>query len=57
MYKNVALIALLAILVSGCQSGSSALDEAATIVAETVTARPPTATPTAKSTPLPSDTS
>ncbi len=56
MYKNVALIALLAILVSGCQSGSSALDEAATIVAETVTARPPTATPTAKSTPLPSDT-
>jgi len=56
MYKQAALIALFAILVTGCGSGPSALDEAATLVAETVTARPPTSTPTPESTPLPADT-
>lgn len=56
MYKHVAFIILVAILNSGCQSGPSALDEAASMVAETVTARPPTATSTAVPTPLPADT-
>jgi len=56
MYKHVAFIILFIVLASGCQSGPSALDEAATMVAETITARPPTATSVAKSTPLPADT-
>jgi len=56
MFKYTAFFTLLVILTSGCQSGSSALDEAATMVAETVTARPPTATSTPPSTPLPENT-
>ncbi|HKI54383.1 MAG TPA: hypothetical protein VJ987_09670 [Anaerolineales bacterium] len=56
MYKHVAFIILFAILISGCQTGPSALDEAATMVVETVSARPLTATPTPVSTPLPADT-
>lgn len=56
MYKYVALIVLFAILITGCQSSPSALDKAATMVAETITARPPTITPTATTTPLPADT-
>jgi len=56
MYKHVALIILFTILISGCQAGPSALDEAATMVAETVSARPLTATPTPASTPLPANT-
>lgn len=43
---------LFGILLSGCQSGPSAMDEAATMVAETVAARPPTATPVPTSTAL-----
>jgi len=56
MHRQIMIFALIAILTSGCQTGPSALDEAATMVAQTVTARPPTATPTATSTPLPTDT-
>jgi len=56
MYKRIAFITLFAIFASGCQSGPSSLDEAATMVAETVAARPPIATPTAVSAPLPENT-
>jgi len=56
MYKHAAFITVLGILISGCQSGPSALDEAATMVAGTVTAKPPTATLAPVSTPLPEDT-
>ena len=56
MYKQITLITLIAILITGCQSGPSALDQAATMVAQTVTAAPPTETATPTSTPLPTDT-
>jgi len=56
MNKYVALLALLSLLITGCQSGQSALDQAATLIAETVTSRPPTTTPTTSPTPLPTDT-
>lgn len=45
MHKRVLLTLILTMLVSGCQSASYALDEAATMIAGTVTARPATATP------------
>jgi hypothetical protein len=56
MYKHVAFIILSTMLISGCQTGPSALEEASTMVAETVSARPLTATPAPASTPLPADT-
>lgn len=56
MQKHVAFIAFFVLFASGCQSGPSSLDEAATMVAETVAARPPTATPTPVSVPLPAHT-
>lgn len=56
MYKQVVLIALFTILTGGCQAGPSALDQAATMVAGTVAAVPPTGTAPPTSTPLPADT-
>lgn len=56
MHRQIMIFVLITILTSGCQTGPSALDEAATMIAQTVTARPPTATPTATSTPLPTNT-
>jgi len=56
MYKQITLIALITILMTGCRSGPSALDQAATMVAQTVTAAPPTETPLPTFTPLPTDT-
>ena len=56
MHKNITLFTLLIILVSGCQSSPSALDQAATMIAQTVAAAPPTDTPQPTSTPLPTDT-
>jgi len=56
MSKRTVQIALIIMMISGCQGRIPALDEAATMVAETVTSRPPTATPTASSTPLPTNT-
>lgn len=56
MNKQVVLIALITILTGGCQTGPSALDQAATMVAETVAAVPPTGTALPTSTPLPADT-
>jgi hypothetical protein len=56
MCKQVVLIALITILAGGCQTGPSALDQAATMVAETVAAVPPTGTAPPTSTPLPADT-
>jgi hypothetical protein len=56
MHKHIAFIVFFVVFASGCQSGPSSLDEAATMVAETVVARPSTATPTAESAPLPADT-
>ena len=47
---------VISILVAGCQSRPSALDQAATMVAETVAAAPPTDKPVSTSTPLPVDT-
>jgi len=56
MYKQIACITLVVILASGCQTGSSALDEAMTMVAETIAAAPPTDTPLPTTTLLPEDT-
>jgi hypothetical protein len=56
MYKQAALIALIVILAVGCQSSPSPLDEAATMVAETVVAAPPTETLQPTFTPLPANT-
>jgi len=56
MYKQITLITLTAILIIGCQAGPSVLDQAATMVAQTVTAAPPTNTPLPTSTPLPTNT-
>lgn len=56
MYKRITLIVLITILTSGCQTGLSALDQAATMVAETVAAYPPTATSTTVPASLPTDT-
>ena len=57
MSKQVLLIALMAVLASGCQSGSSAMDQAATMVAGTIAAAPPTETLAPTSTSLPIKTS
>ena len=56
MYKKITLIALFTILISGCQSGLSTLDQAATMIAQTVAAAPPTKTLSPTSTPFPLDT-
>lgn len=56
MYKFIKQWIIISILLSGCQSGPSALDQAATMVAETVAAAPPTAQPVDTATPLPVDT-
>lgn len=53
MHKSIKFIALIAILVTGCQSSMSVLDQAATMVAQTVAAAPPTQTSTPTSTPFP----
>jgi hypothetical protein len=56
MYKIILSLTLIVVIVSRCQSGPSALDQASTMIAQTVTAAPPTATATSTSTPLPTDT-
>lgn len=56
MYKQITLIILVAALITGCQSGLSAVEQAGTMVAETVAAAPPTNTPLPTSTPPPTDT-
>lgn len=56
MYKFITLVTFISLLLSGCQSGSSALDQAGTMVAQTVAAAPPTETPTPTSTHSPTDT-
>jgi hypothetical protein len=55
MYRYSIQWIVISILLGGCQSGPSALDRAATMVAETVAAAPPTDTPLSASTPLPVD--
>ena len=57
MYKQVVLFIFIVILAISCQTGPSALNQAATMVAETVAAASPTETPQPTSTPLPADTS
>ncbi len=54
--KTLLLYSLLIVVLTGCQSGPSALDEAGTMVAQTVAAAPPTNTPLPTSTPLPTET-
>jgi hypothetical protein len=56
MHKQAIFFALIAILAGGCQTGPSALDQAATMVAGTVAAASPTGTLLPTSTPLPADT-
>lgn len=55
MQRNIRLLIACAILVGGCQSGPSALDQAGTLVAETVAAAP-TDEPVSTSTPVPIET-
>jgi hypothetical protein len=56
MDKNLKTFIIIAILLSGCQTGPSALDAAATMIAETVAAAPPTEPPLPTSTVVPVDT-
>jgi len=56
MLRLVASITIMIMFSTGCQSSITALDEAATLVAETTTARPPTQTPLPTVTPLPTNT-
>ncbi len=56
MYKIILSLTLIVLVVSGCQAGPSASDQAATMVAQTMSAIPPTATLTSTSTPLPTAT-
>jgi hypothetical protein len=56
MYKTILALTLMVFVVGGCQSSPSALDQAGTMVAQTITAAPSTATPSATSTPLSTDT-
>jgi hypothetical protein len=56
MYKQITMVTLIAVLVTGCQLGSAALDQAGTMVAQTVAAAPPTVTPEPTFTPLPTNT-
>lgn len=56
MCKAIVWFVLIIGLTTGCQAGSSALDQAATMIAETITAAPPTTTSPATSTPLPTHT-
>jgi len=56
MHRYVLCLTGIAILLSSCLTGPSALDKAATMIAETVTASPPTRTPLPTATPLPTDT-
>lgn len=55
MYKSIAILLTLAILVSGC-GGQSPLDQAGTMVAQTVAAEPPTGTHQPSSTLSPTGT-
>lgn len=57
MYKQSVCLTLIVILASGCQTGPSALDQAATMIAQTVAAAPPTNTSLPPATPLPVETS
>jgi hypothetical protein len=56
MNKIAIIFSLILALTSGCQLSSSVLDDTATMVAETVTAQPPTSTPPPTSTALPTKT-
>lgn len=56
MKQSITLTLLIVILISGCQAGPSDLDEAATIVAQTLAAAPPTETSLPTATPVPADT-
>jgi hypothetical protein len=56
MYKYIKRWIVISILLSGCQSGPSALDQAATLVAETVAAAPPTNKPLPTPTSRPAET-
>lgn len=56
MYKQAIFIALIIIFAGGCQTGPSALDQAATMIAGTVAASPPTRTPPPMTMPPPADT-
>lgn len=56
MKKPMLISLLLVLLASGCQPGTSDLDEAATTVAQTLAAVPPTETPLPTDTPLPTST-
>lgn len=55
MDKSITFLIVIAIVVSGC-GGQSALDQAGTMVAQTVAAAPPTGTSLPTSTPLPIST-
>lgn len=56
MLRSRKLLIVMFVFLSGCQSAPSALDQAGTMVAETVAAAPPTETPLPMNTPLPPDT-
>jgi hypothetical protein len=56
MYKSITLVILIAVLITGCQSGPSAVEQAGTMVAQTVAAAPPTVTAEPTSTSLPVNT-
>jgi hypothetical protein len=57
MNKRFMLLVIIStLIISGCQPRSSAVDEASTMVAQTVVAAPPTNTPEPTFTPLPTDT-
>ncbi len=54
--RALLLYSIIVVVLCGCQSGPSALDEAGTMVAQTVAVAPPTNTPLPTSTPLPTET-
>lgn len=56
MYKTVLMIILITTLISGCQSSPSAMDQAATMVAQTIAAAPPTETSLPTFTPIATNT-
>jgi len=56
MYKQIQWIILITTLMTGCQSGPSAVEQAGTMVAQTVAAAPPTVTAEPTNTALPVNT-
>src|SRR5262245_8531175 len=56
MQNRIIWFILILIVLTGCQGSPSAIERAGTMVAQTVSAAPPSDTPLPTSTPLPSET-